>query len=42
MILKFHHVIADGVTAMSVTSTLSDEGYKAENFPRLIPRFSFS
>ena len=40
-ILKIHHCLSDGVTLMAITSTLSDCGYDARNFPRLIPRFSW-
>ncbi len=40
VILKFHHCLADGVTTIAVTSTLTDEGYNVNNFPRLIPRLS--
>jgi hypothetical protein len=40
VILKMHHCLADGITTIAVTSTLTDEGYNVKNFPRLIPKLS--
>jgi len=40
IIFKMAHCLCDGVCTMALTSTLTDGGYKAENFPRLTPRMS--
>ena len=41
IILKAHHSVTDGVTAMCLTSTLQDNGYQKADFPNLIPRANF-
>jgi hypothetical protein len=40
IILKVHHCLADGISAMAVTSTLTDGGYNVNNFPKLIPQYN--